>query len=462
MMSVTRIQIWFLAAVLVSAKASAGEEVCRIRIHNKPGGLIQVSVDGGATWGAVGRVTRAANAHIISFAASSYTPEGAVAATAVHGIRIKIGTLAHGIYKQQMPITFSITPVEFGHIPSGYGGHNPRSSGIHTDIHAGRSIFRNFAPYVGSPVFLETDHRLSPLPEDYTPAGGETFVIVARRPDEDIRDITFENKTGGKVTITDSDGGVREIAEVVRPVLGTGRYDGTSFTGVGAINTNHGGVITISTAPVQRPGFREGGAVESRGGFMIQPYYHASKQRETSPQVMVIGPRDSTKPRLEGTAPLFAGHIRPSSFPGHPENSFRAQVRLKDGDWRPVPEVVGKADRSLKDVAAVRILFPMFDQALLARELENETLDFTARALESGKKAIRGTVSLRPRRPISGRCVVTYYLDGNMITASNQYPYTIEWDSTRAANGLHILSTKTTWEGAREPVVETSEILVRN
>ena len=47
---------------------------------------------------------------------------------------------------------------------------------------------------------------------------------------------------------------VHKPATVARPVKGVGRYDGTSFTGVGAVNTNHAGVITISTAPIQPPG----------------------------------------------------------------------------------------------------------------------------------------------------------------------------------------------------------------
>ena len=42
------------------------------------------------------------------------------------------------------------------------------------------------------------------------------------------------------------DGSAEQIASVDRPVQGTGRYDGTTFTGVGAVNTSHGGVLTVS------------------------------------------------------------------------------------------------------------------------------------------------------------------------------------------------------------------------
>ncbi|GAG44646.1 unnamed protein product, partial [marine sediment metagenome] len=109
--------------------AAAGEEIYRIRIGNKPGGLVQVSADGGRTYGTVGRVRAAANARIVGFAAASYAPRSSVAATAVHSLRIKTGQQGLGLGKAQMPLIFSIVPLEFARIPQGYGGHVPRSSG---------------------------------------------------------------------------------------------------------------------------------------------------------------------------------------------------------------------------------------------------------------------------------------------------------------------------------------------
>ena len=103
---------------------------------------------------------------------------------------------------------------------------------------------------MGNPVFVERGHQLVALPEDYIPIDGETFVIVVKRPRRMPSEIDFENRAGGEVIAKFPDGTSEAIAHVDRPVTGVGRYDATTFTGVGAINTNHGGVITISTAPV--------------------------------------------------------------------------------------------------------------------------------------------------------------------------------------------------------------------
>jgi len=456
-------------------------EVYRIRVENKVGGLVQVSMDSGRTFATVGRVTTAANARITGFAASSYTPHGTIAATSVHGLRIKTGQSAMGLGKAQYPLMFSITPAEFAHIPSGYGGHIPRSSGVLTDIHAGHSIFRNQSPYAGSAVYVDRSHTLLPLPEDYIPKIGEVFVIVVSMPGKLPSEVSFENRVGGKAIATYSDGSTSELAQVDKPVAGVGRYDGTTFTGVGAINTNHGGVITISTAPVCAPGTREGGAVETRGGFMIQPYYHAATQGETSPQVMIIGPRDRTKPALEGTPPLFGGCIGLASFPGHPANSCRAQVRIDDGDWEDVPKLVGRIDNAFSPaylqayfsrigkprtvrtgVTAVRILFPTHDRDLTAADLARESAECTARAVKSGLKPRSGALRLLPGKRVSARSVVDYYIDGVHSYESNDPPYAFEWDSRKWPNGFHSIDVAISTASGSLTSSESRQVLIRN
>lgn len=421
---------------------------------------MQVSTDAGRTYLTVGRVKIAANARITGFAAASYTPQGTVAATSVHGIRIKTGQSALGIGKAQQPLMFSVTPVEFAQIPRGYGGHQPRSSSILTDIHAGQAIFRNQSPLVGNPVFIEQRGELKPLPEDYIPEAGKVYVIQVLRPRLTPTEIDFENRVGGRVTVVWAAGLNEVIAEVDRPVKGVGRYDGTTFTGVGAVNTNHGGVITLSTAPLQPPGTKEGGEVETRGGFMIQPYYHVCEQRENSPQVMVVGPQDRSKPVLEGTPPLFRGYLGLPFSPGQAANSYRFEVRIDDGEWEPPPALVGKIDDALTRVTAVRLLLPQWDAELAARDLAAEAADYTRRA-PGGLKPTKGCVSLCPRRTPGGRCVVRYYVDGTLICTSNSYPYEYAWDSAKVPNGLHELETVIVPE-AGEAVAERWQVLVRN
>ncbi|MHB9035840.1 MAG: hypothetical protein ACYC64_04175 [Armatimonadota bacterium] len=462
------------------------EEVYRIRILNEVGGLVQVSVDGGKSYSAVGRVKVVANARITGFAASSYTPHGTVAATAVHGIRIKTGRAASGVGKAQMPLMFSISPSEFAEIPQGYGGHIPRSSAVQVDIHTGESIFRNFSPYVGNPVSVERDHALQPLPEDYIPIAGETFVIIVKRPTRMPREIDFDNRAGGDVTVIYPDGAAEKIATVDRPVTGVGRYDATTFTGVGAINTNHGGVLTVSTAPICPHGTQEGGATETRGGFMVQPYFHAHEQGETKPQVMVIGPPPSPQPSpaegereklaLEGTPPLFFGCINLAWYPSKPDNSYRAQIRIDGGDWECVPCMVGRIDDAFtgtyltgyfekmgnprkveKGVTAVRLLFPQPDHELAARELKLEASEYSQKAIKSGVRPIRGTVEIQPKRPIV-RSITTFYVDGRPVYSSSAYPAKYDWDTKQFSNGFHELRIET----GEPPVAETRQVLVGN
>jgi len=476
-----RFRVLFSVILLLAVSACLAAdfpaaEVYRIRIENRAGGLVQVSLDQGRTYSAIGRVKVAANARTIGFAASSYIPNGTVAATAVHGIRIKTGQFTEGVVgKAQKPLMFSLIPAEFSEIPKGYGGHIPRSSGIMTHIYSGHAIFRNLSPYVGNRVFTEQNGSLAPLPEDYTPIVGDTLVIVVKRPDRMPIEVDFENRAGGGVTVHYEDRSSEVIAQVDRPVRGVGRYDGTSFTGVGAVNTNHGGVLTISTAPVCPPGSHEGGPVETRGGFMIQPYYHVSEQREGAVQVMVIGPRDKSKPVLEGAPPLFDGFINLADFPARPDCSYRAQVKIDNGDWEKVPKIVGKVNdaftpaylksyfaglgksRDVKEgVTAIRLLFPRYDAGLVASDLKRETDAYMARAISSGTKPRGGTICISPKKQLSG--IVSFLVDGRAVFSTSSRPCTFAWDSTEYSNGFHTVDIV----GEDGAVVESAQVLVRN
>lgn len=470
-----------LAACICAAPVQA--EVCRIRVYNYAGGLVQVSVNGGRLYGTVGRVSIPARARIQGFAAASYVDTGSVAATAIHGLRIKTGQYARGVGLAQKPMVFSISPAEFSQIPAGYGGHRPRSSAIQTDIPAGHSIFRNFAPYVGSRVFLERDRALKPLPGDYVPEDGDVFVIVVDEPTDSPVELVFQNHAAGAVTARYADGRSVQIARVLRPVRGVGRYDGTTFTGVGSINTNHPGVITISTAPVQRPGTREGEPPETRGGFMIQPRYHAAEHSETAPQVMVVESMDEStagRPALEGTAPLFFGCISLSRFESiHQDKATRLEVRIDDGEWESAPEIVGKADNAFgpaflqdhfaqnnkprvvkKGVTALRLLLPLPDAALLASQLNSEVAGYLGAA--RGFQPVRGSISLEPAKAPRAKSTVKLYVDGFPVAISNKAPYSCLLDTTVLMNGLHYVELETIRDESKERSTESRLIKVDN
>lgn len=328
-------------------------EIFRIKVENENGGRVQVSDDGGGSYSTVGHVVRRAASLHKAFPAAAYTPCNSVAATAVHGIRIRAGS------PDDPPVTFSLVPSEFSAIPKGYGGHIPYGSGIYTDIPTGKAIFRNFAPLVGSLVKIERNGALVDLPEKWQPGDGDIIVIISYLPKPYLRELVFENRAGGSVVAKYDDGREERVATVLRAVKGVGRFDGASYTGIGLINTNHGGVITISTSPITTSKLLEGIGKERRGGFQIQPSEHA-KTQPPMPQAMVIGPVDGAAP-LEGRAPLFSGYIGLFYDPSEPKNSLKAEVSIRGGPWLPMPEAIGKQDDALEKigVTGIRLLFPL-------------------------------------------------------------------------------------------------------
>lgn len=304
----------------LSASGNDLTEMYRIRVTNCVDGAVQVSLDRGKSYVTVGRVTRPASKCIQGFAASGYAADGTVTATAVHAIRIKSG-MNGGV-----PQVFSIIPREFARPSNAFEtGEVAGDSGIYTDIPAGTAIFRNLSPLVGNPVFLEKGEILRPLPLGYVPSLSDTLVIVAQAHDRQPSEVVIENREGGSVRAVYGDHS-ETIAIVERPVLGIGRFDATEYTGVGCINTNHPGVITISTAPVQTRGTRE-----PRGGFQILPSKHAVRIGHI-PQYMVVAPPTTDSLPLEGSPLLFSEYIGLAYDPFSPKNSFRVDVQVGDAD----------------------------------------------------------------------------------------------------------------------------------
>ena len=135
----------------------------------------------------------------------------------------------------------------------------------------------------------------------------------------------------------------RLIGQVLRPVVGIGRFGGTLYAAPGRLRANHCGVIDISTSPIGKI-----------GGLQIVPREHAGSSevsyiREHT-QWMVVGPADVRDPSWEGIAPLFSGYLLPSYRPDditgdHDDWMHRAlsrlmvQVRHKDGPWENMPRI---------------------------------------------------------------------------------------------------------------------------
>lgn len=413
--------ICFLA--LCAMQADAGL-IFTIRVENSVGGAVQVRMGGGREWVVVGHVTQPATRVIPSFPAAVYVSPSAVAATSVHGIRIRVPS------SRSEPDGISIQPHEFQTMPLGYGGHIPGESAIVTDISAGTAIFRDFAPVVGDTVLLERQPEPIGLPLGWQPSDGDVILIECTGPETAPEFIEFENRKGGAVTTQNTNGSRERIGSVTHAVIGIGRFDGTSYTGIGAINTNHGGVITVSTAPASRP-LSEGGTPESRGGFEIQPLQHSRSQPEM-PQAMIVAPTDPAN-TFEGAAPLFFGVITLG------DGSPVVDIKIAGGPWRQLPAMLGKVDDALTEegfrrltkentsgsVTAIRIRLRQRDPIKLAALLEK----LRQQEPEGSEPGEKRTVQWALKMPIpSQTSYVIFTVQGRTLAISNVLPYQLKAD----------------------------------
>ncbi|MDO8682755.1 MAG: Ig-like domain-containing protein [Armatimonadota bacterium] len=437
-----------------------------------------MSLDRGVSYTAVGRVIRPASTVVVSFPAAKYVPDSTVAATAIHGIRIKVGETKSG--QSREPLSLSLVPKEFSRTPKGYGGHIAGSSGIYTDIPSGSAIFRAFAPFAGSRVYLQQPGgQLFSLSPNYKPSAGDALVVVVERPVKWPAWIEFENRTGGAVAAVYPNGSRERITEVLSPVSGVGRYDGTSYTGVGAINTNHGGVLTISTAPISTSPLLEGDGPERRGGFMIQPSFHAGTQGPRVNQVMVVGQENPAKPLLEGKPPLFSGYFGLAFTPSDPENSYRTQIKIDGDEWEDLPAITGKVDNAFSPaylmskfgkkraittgVTHIRVLFPRFDREFLKAQLQKSKRDDLISAASAPAQTVSGILTIRAE--VKNNAPLNYVevcIDGQVVALTNSIPYSYDWDTTTVNNGEHIIEARGADQFGNIVTRKSTRVIVKN
>ena len=342
-------------------------EIYRIKVENKAGGEIAISEDKGISWDQVGKVlypTDKINEN--GYSASRWMEGGRVVATAVNAIHIKVGI------SDESRSIFSLLPKEMLMPPKRYRSYISPNSSIYTDIAAGTSIFGGgFSPFPGNVVLLIRPAQPSiPLPEEYVPGIGDVFHIVVERPVELPWEIVLENRFGGRITIKYPSGEKKLIGEVLRPVSGIGRFEGSVYADPGRIRANHAGVIDVSVSP---DGFL--------GGFQIVPALHGAEMTyiRRMTQWMVIGPARADDPSLEGMAPFYRYFIRPNYRPEDLEAAdwekkllerYLVEVRYQGEEgWKPMPGYSLRrkfplpywADRVFDKVSHFRILFPIAD-----------------------------------------------------------------------------------------------------
>jgi hypothetical protein len=442
-------------------------ELYRIRIANRVDGAIQVSTDLGETWRLIGRVMVPATGTQEGYIAAEYARPGTVAATAVHGHRIRISAQDPSLHA---PRLISIDPKEYVKLalPTSYGGHRPGVSGIYTDIPAGTSLFRELSPINGNDVFLESSSsgRLFPIPSSFRPTGtGEVIVIPVRTPKNALTSITIENKGGGKVEAAFADGTSRQVTETVQPVQGIGRFDGTAYTGVGRLNTAHTGVITVSTAPIDGA-LPEGKGSERRGGFQISPAWHNARTEEAgAPMVLILGEYGKPRrPLLEGKAPLFRGMV------GLGEQDKKQQplceMSVDGGPWEPLPAIVGSrpdvftgpgltrfwkgqgsSRTSAKGVTAFRLTLPqrnVREASKVARVVADNYRTLLLAQAKAGKlPIIRGlyTFSANPTGA-TGAASARFSIEGQPRGFTNAPPFALSWDTRSVADGDYLIETE--------------------
>lgn len=340
------------AVLLLHCCAEAsGKELFKIRIPMEKGAAVTVVTSDGISHEA-GRVNiLPTKTRWPSYTASAWGRPGTVCASAVNAIHMLVSV------EKGNGRTLSLIPQETIAPAAGPGASVVISS------RAGESLFGAWAPPVGSEVLVEkANGSTAPLAADNLPAAGDALIITAEEYEEMPYIVNIENRPGGRVTAWRR-GGTELLARVIRPLRGTGRFEGTLFQRTGAIRANHCGVIDVSTSP--------NGEI---GGFQIIPWDHALKSKEMQhvwdmTQWLVIGAADGSS-MMGGSAPLFKNGL--VSGPASGEKLWDVWstygrkslilARYDNGKWQRLNSVSGRGDDALKEITELRIYYPFTEE----------------------------------------------------------------------------------------------------
>lgn len=268
------------------------------------------------------------------FTASKYGLGGQVIATAANAHHLQI-SVENGSGR-----TISVIPAETFVAAPGFG-----TSFVVEGI-GGTGIWGEFAPFVGSPVYIINQVGVPVLFNNINLLQFATAVdIRVYRPEGNAEYLEIENWPGGRAWYHDTSGQDHPFAVVEHNVTGTGRFEGTLYQGPGMVRANHPGVICVSTTKKM-----------DIGGFQIVPISHTyspemQKSRRMSQYIILRGVDFED---LTGKYPFFRSVVRPgdSNMPERREGHVTAKM---NGVWGPLPEISGLTEGTLLGVDAIRI-----------------------------------------------------------------------------------------------------------
>ena len=216
------------------------QESHRFKIINSINGPINISYDKGKTWKTLGIVLSPSSQPIrttshMDFSAANWAPTSSIAATSVNALHVKVAQWnGHAIL-------FSI-------LPKSQAKSFPTDvmAAIKTTIIGGETLFGSLAPLVGDHVYLKSRYNdtLQPWPTSHIPQVDDEIIIICKQYCFKPYSIEIDNRFGGSVYWSEPSAKTA-IGLVYRPVLGTGRFDGTFYQTNTSVRANHPGVLCI-------------------------------------------------------------------------------------------------------------------------------------------------------------------------------------------------------------------------
>jgi hypothetical protein len=410
-------------------------ETHRIRLTNQAGGAVEVSLDSGRNWETVGKITRPAAVSAVGGRTLEATPPSTVAGSAPENITLRVPTTLPAPRWVRLAAE----------------GEAPNNAAFQTDIPRGESLFRSLAPTPGSRVFLLRDPRQDPLPTNYLPKRGDQLLVICERSPDAPTSVVIENKVGGQVLMVTPLGEEKIVGRVKQPLRGIGRYAGTERAGQGALVAYQGMAIMVATAGRLRRLEADDRPAEERGGFVIQPAESELKGATHPDSQILVEAAAAAGQAKPSVSSLFGLPIPLSSGVPLDTAATRVEARIDGSDWQPLPDLRGGIDapefreRLGKALGGKEIKEGITHLRLTPGIPTLTAYQYFVRLATAPRAADgvqRGRVTITANAVGAGIVFVSFLLDGKVARVTNQPPYTWDWDTSRVANGPHLIEIR--------------------